>query len=910
MGLGRSRALSRSLVVGLVAGCVVWSAPAPHVVAQTGPVDAGQVMTTPPEGAVLDASTVPPLRSAPLAPMEERRGGQVPAPVCSDYPAVAGSAPTGSAVDEDEPAPIEGSAAVPASDILSECVVDPQPLGGELPDPKVGDRSGFDPDRSVEVVEKRSEFAAVFANPDGTESVRLTEVPQHFEVAPDRWEPIDSSLVPAEGAAGVWVTAANSWQASFAPGTVGLTTAAGAIEFGFVAEGSETSRPEVSEDRSLVSYREVWPGVDVEYRPGPAGVEEQLVVYGRDVPLEMEFSLNGARTGERTPDGGLRLEGVEGVSLSGLFSFGVDGTGLELEGAPRLEGRGDRVAVVIDEKWLAAVPDAAFPITIDPTWQLGSTNRRCFAKPKTGSPIEYSCTSGANVGNVPSSSTNWQTWRSAIRFDYAPYWIGGAFVEEATLQLDWVNTAGNDTLTTVSVYEGWGDIAAASYTSYVGSPLATAWLGSPFYPPTTAYLDVTTVMEWWRQVGWAGGMFQMIGAEPNNATTTFKKFTHTLWLTINTPPPAPTLVAPADNTVQHPAGFNFSVSSVNDAEGDTVYYRFFASTSATCAPSSVVMDSGWLTVPSYPWNVPQALDNTDLYWCAQTSDGLHPEQTSGPRRFRSNNSLPTISLVSPANNTFRVNDTPTLTATIPTDPDAGDATSYRFVISPLDGIGIQAASEWKPVPGGNASWTVPAGALDPSTSALPTSYKWGVEVKDERSASTSTLWTIRNQPYLGAAPTAPMQSVGPVSVNLATGNVHLATGSPAVSTVGGPVGVSYAYNSQDRTNFGLRATYFNDANANLYQDGGEQIYLSRRDALPSFNWNLGSPGASVPSDNFAAQWNGYITVPTTGSWQFRMAHDDGVFLRVNGTALINSPGCCGVWVCSPDLAPLGRVVLV
>ena len=65
----------------------------------------------------------------------------------------------------------------------------------------------------------------------------------------------------------------------------------------------------------------------------------------------------------------------------------------------------------------------------------------------SGCAFRYSCTSGANVGNVVVSATNWQTWRSAVQFDYWPYVTSGGHVESATMQIDWVNTPGNDTLT-------------------------------------------------------------------------------------------------------------------------------------------------------------------------------------------------------------------------------------------------------------------------------------------------------------------------------------------------------------------------------------------------------------------------------------------------------------------------------
>jgi RHS repeat-associated protein len=896
--LGIRRRIRRSsaalLVVVVGAGLLVWTAAPARVSAQ---VDTGAATsTTPPEGESIDASSNAPLPSAAPAPLPDRPGAPVATAPCDTQSTPPDAATARAGLPSGPPAK-DGSTKADLSKVPLLCSNPVRPIGSPTPQPAGRARTGFDAARSQEVVAKRDEFTSVFANPDGTQTVKLTDEPQNFKTSGGSWQSIDTRVVPAaDKTAGSWSTAANSWQATFHPN--GLTVNAGKAQVGFDFVTAATVAPRVSDDRRVVAYDQVWPGVDVEYHSGAAGVEEQLILRHRDVPTTLEFSLAGATAGKATPDGGVQLDGVEGMSLSGLFTYGAGGAGLELAGAPRLEGRGDRVAVIIDPAWLAALPDEAFPVTIDPTWQIGSTNRRCFAKPKTGSPIEYSCTSGANVGNVPVSSTNWQTWRSAVAFDYWPYVTSGGYVDSAVMQIDWVNYPGNDVATWVNAYQGNGDLSQASYTNF-GSLEDSTILGSPGYPPTTAYLDVTNAIGWWHYTSWPSGYFEVTGTEPNNATTTFKKFTHSLWLTMevpppaNTPPPAPTMVAPADGATQHATAVGMSVNPVADPDGDTVYYRFYGSQYATCA-SADLFDTGWMAGQYwYWWNAPTNRDNYDTYWCAQTSDGYHTEATTGPRRFKVTNGIPTITLGTPADNEIRITNTPTLTATITTDPDgAGDDAQYRFVLVPFDGSGIQAASEWKPADGTPASWIVPAGLLDPTTSDPLTSYRWGVEVKDNRGGSTtSAMRTLRVQPYLGMSTIAPMQSVGPVGVNLATGNVVFTTASPTVATVGGPVGVSYAYNSQDRTNLGLRGTYFNDVNGNGYQDGAEQIYLARRDAVPSFDWGLAAPSPSVPADLFATQWTGFITVPATGSWTFRIAHDDNVLLRIGGTTIYNA-GCC------------------
>ena len=45
--------------------------------------------------------------------------------------------------------------------------------------------------------------------------------------------------------------------------------------------------------------------------------------------------------------------------------------------------------------------------------------------------------------------------------------------------------------------------------------------------------------------------------------------------------------------------------------------------------------------------------------------------------------------------------------------------------------------------------------------------------------------------------------------------------------------------------------------------------VSRTDAQLDFDWGVGSPVPGViPNDNFAVQWDGWVTFPTSGNYQF------------------------------------------
>ena len=125
------------------------------------------------------------------------------------------------------------------------------------------------------------------------------------------------------------------------------------------------------------------------------------------------------------------------------------------------------------------------------------------------------------------------------------------------------------------------------------------------------------------------------------------------------------------------------------------------------------------------------------------------------------------------------------------------------------------------------------------------------------------------QPLVGSGPVRPlglgtpdpMQQIGPVSVNLASGNLVYTTGTPSVSTVGGSMGVAFAYNSQDYSAFGLTGSYSSDANQNGNFDGTDPLVLRRNDPVPGV---AGSPAPSVPSDWWLARWTDWLIPPASG----------------------------------------------
>lgn len=339
------------------------------------------------------------------------------------------------------------------------------------------------------------------------------------------------------------------------------------------------------------------------------------------------------------------------------------------------------------------------------------------------------------------------------------------------------------------------------------------------------------------------------------------------------------MTAPANNATPHSLTQTFTSNPSTDPDGDGVEYRFFYCTDGTCAARNYM--TGWTTTS--PWTKTftfnSSLYNTPLKWGVESRDTpWNTVTTSSLRNLTIVNSAPTITSIAPPNNTIIAGNPPTFTANV-TDADA-DPINYRFVVTPTSGVGIVAASPWTNLaaPGAVPGWNLPAELV------TDVNYQWRIETKDSTGATAnSTNRTISAQGRLGAGSVSPTQQVGPVSVNLASGNVFYATElGRTIQAVGGPISAGLNYNSHDQTNVGLTGTYYVDADADNQPDPDE-IVLSRTDRLPIFDWGTKAPAESVPADGFKVRWTGYIRIPNiAGDWTFAGGHDDRIKITING----------------------------
>ena len=140
-------------------------------------------------------------------------------------------------------------------------------------------------------------------------------------------------------------------------------------------------------------------------------------------------------------------------------------------------------------------------------------------------------------------------------------------------------------------------------------------------------------------------------------------------------------------------------------------------------------------------------------------------------------SIPSSIPTAPGNGGPLMTATPTLSSTTVSTP--GAAIQYWYRVSNTDNpeSGGIVNSGWQNSP----SWTIPDGSLIDGVT-----YSWYVLTKYGTTGAynASPVWKFKVNLRLGNQSVSPMDSEGPVSVNLANGNVTTGTSSPSFPTVG------------------------------------------------------------------------------------------------------------------------------
>ena len=765
--------------------------------------------------------------------------------------------------------------------------------------------AGYDKALSVEDQSQRTAFGALYDNVDGTQSVVIGDRLVNYQVN-GNWQKIDPRVV--QNAAGVWVTKANDRVARFSSRFIELS--AGDQRIRWVPSGVSLPDPEVSQDGLTVTYRAVWPGVDLRYLLSTDMLKEEIVVSDASaIPADglFAFDVSGPglsidKKGAVTIDGELGAQiffgGVEIRSAAGLPIPNAKGASLDVTGRREVGGeKVDRLTVAVDPVWAASLPANAFPLVVDPTNYWAAFIQNAEDHNLGPCPTNPMC-NHARVGNL-----NWagalSLWHTGVTFDYTAYLPTATVASQltaATLQLSYA--LGATTSQPIAVRH------ATSY-GYCGTNYnANCSLGTTPYLPLqymttgTLWFDVMSFVN----PNWTAGAPSVgfaLSSSENPGQFSYKEIDTALILTYDRLPVVSAgSMSPGNPYTFHSSasGIHLSTNQLTDPDGETLYYRFVLCT-ANC--TTIADDSGWDTIgspDSDPWDYYSSLYppgpgltawfyNQQLYWTVMVSNsptgsGFVVYAPVWNSWMLVNGCPATPQLSDPGGGsggfTWAPNQPPTLTITPYADPD-GDAAQYRFVIRERGSAGLLFTSDWSTLTNSLApiSFTIPADAsLQPGVS-----YEWSAEGQDQTTyfhwyyyqgepcSAASSFRAAEFEARLGGGGPSPTQSLGPVSVNLATGNVTTGIATPQVSTLGGSMGASLAYNSR-ANDIGLHARLYNDNNSNGSPDASELV-TARLDRELSFKW--ANPGAAPGISNFVGTWTGYITVPTAGTYHLAAA---------------------------------------
>ncbi|OIP86305.1 hypothetical protein AUK57_00840 [Candidatus Saccharibacteria bacterium CG2_30_41_52] len=232
----------------------------------------------------------------------------------------------------------------------------------------------------------------------------------------------------------------------------------------------------------------------------------------------------------------------------------------------------------------------------------------------------------------------------------------------------------------------------------------------------------------------------------------------------------------------------------------------------------------------------------------------------------------------PANKGVVTTIQPSLKVNPVTDAD-GDVVKYYFRVATNSDAqtGMVINSGWI----GSNQWTVPDGILKDGVTYYWKAYTMGA-------LETAPNWanSFKVDLRTGKDSTQVYDSVGPVSIDLATGNATTSTGSHSMSALGGSLGINLNYNSPAMSSPGLLGQYWNSTFS------GDPI-MTRVDSGVAFDWSTGTPATGIiNTDSFTARWTGFITVPTSGNYEFGCTVDDRCDVYVNNNLIVtrSTPG--------------------
>ncbi|MGQ0742872.1 MAG: RHS repeat-associated core domain-containing protein, partial [Acidimicrobiales bacterium] len=200
--------------------------------------------------------------------------------------------------------------------------------------------------------------------------------------------------------------------------------------------------------------------------------------------------------------------------------------------------------------------------------------------------------------------------------------------------------------------------------------------------------------------------------------------------------------------------------------------------------------------------------------------------------------------------------TPTPSFASSTLPNLGATIGYWFRIAtnPDATSGGLINSGWLTTP----TWRPPVGAL-----AEGPTYYWSVVVTDGVQTHASAPRPLRVDRRLGVRPGGAIDTLGPLSVNLATGALSFGLSTRAIPSAAGPLAASLTYNSSAPAPHGLTGRYWSGCDPSgtaLSPPGPAGAGFVRTDATIDFSWTSSEPAGPGLGPGRCIVWTGYLSL--------------------------------------------------
>jgi RHS repeat-associated protein len=732
----------------------------------------------------------------------------------------------------------------------------------------------------------------------------------------------------------------NDWQARFAPSDASvpmIRIKKGDQQIGFKPVNAKKGvAPVITQagDGQTVNYYDLWPGVNVAYTVGSSGLKENIILKDKNATNKVSFDIVGGEleAASATDKTGLQyklkgtLDGQFGIAAPNLI---LNNSGYTTKGGLKQTYTDGRLSVSVDRTYLQSLPARNFPAVIDPsispiinvgTRDGSSDNFYSFKSDGTGC---HPTICHPSAGSAQDEYGYWQWWQSAFYVNYD--FMKDKDVNNAKLHLQkrsGVNFwTGTDDVKTFSAWH-------ADYWQFNGFR-AGSWSGDAAIGQQ-GDINVTNLYRNAVNAGDYGAAVFIRGQE--ELSTTFKVFDpETSWLefTYSDMLPMPTVTSPVANQVFTDPQASFAITKhTHPQTGGQLLYKYCVSTAPQCV--GTVMISG--NEAATNWTVPDGLleDGMSYYIQAKTYNPVHGVEGSwgSPVQFKidtrtgkdSTQTFDTLGPVSVGLATGNVTTSASSHTSSALGGSLGVSLDYNSPVRSRNGLIGEYWTSGQPTNGEPNVRRVDSkvdfdwGTGQPASSISADNYyaKWtgyfvapkaGSYTFGTRSDDGSRV-TVNGTQVLSQWQSQQATTLYGSSVTLTAGQImpltveyYESTGSAVMQfLVQSPGYTGVVPNEWLQTGArqvsqqsGLTGRYYKDTGSHSFTDANNTLIMQRTDPLLSFAWENGASAPSMPADNFLVRWTGYVTVPTTGTWKFGTASDDGsrIILGTNNTTVLN-----------------------